>query len=237
MINLEDIANIAENLEKKIEYYFNNKKILINALSHSSYVNENRDYRLTSNERLEFLGDSVLNLSISEHIYFNHTNLTEGEMTKIRAQIVCEASLLVCSNKIQLGECLLLGRGEELTGGRTRVSILSDAFEALIGAIYMDSGIESAKKFIMNQMKDIINKSLSGSITMDYKTELQELVQRGGESKIVYEIVEQKGPDHDKIFVSRVKILEAIVGIGEGKSKKEAEQMAAKAALVKLRNG
>ena len=147
---------------------------------------------------------------------------------------MCEPSLVKCAAKIEIGDYLLLGKGEVITGGRTRTSILSDAFEALIGAIYIDGGMSCAKKFIYMQMKQLIEDALNGTISMDYKTQLQELVQKEGEKKVTYEIIEQKGPDHNKIFVSQVIIGEKVMGTGDGKSKKEAEQNAAKSALLKI---
>lgn len=229
------LANLAE-YEKIIGYTFKNKSNALLASTHSSFANENKSEKLKSNERLEFLGDAVLNIVISENIYKNYSGLDEGDMTKIRASIVCETSLVKCANNIQLGKYLLLGKGEELTGGRNRVSILSDAFEAVIGAIYIDGGMKSAKTFIQSQMKHLIEDSMNGMMFMDYKSQLQETVQKDGEKKISYEIIEQKGPDHNKVFVSQVKISERIMGQGEGKSKKEAEQNAAKSAMEKYQN-
>ena len=234
MKNYERLLKDLNMLEQKIGYTFINKAHLIKALTHSSYANENKHEKLQCNERIEFLGDAVLNIAISEKIFMKEFGFAEGEMTKVRANIVCEASLEKCANEIKIGEYLLLGKGEEITGGRRRTSILSDAVEALIGAIYIDSGLESAKKFIYTHMKELIEGSIKGTIFSDYKTQLQEKVQKDIESKIEYEIVEQKGPDHNKIFVSQVKLNDIIAGIGEGKSKKEAEQNAAKIALDSL---
>ncbi|MCX7749782.1 MAG: ribonuclease III [Clostridia bacterium] len=234
---MEEMDHHIEELEKTIAYSFHNKENLVLALTHSSYANESKNARIQSNERLEFLGDAVLNIVISEYIYRNHSNLSEGEMTKVRSYIVCEPSLMRCSENIKVGGFLLLGKGEEQTGGRKRISILSDAFEALIGAIYIDGGFEKAKDFIMNQMQQIIKDSVNGLLAMDYKTQLQEVIQRDGDSKIVYEIIEEKGPDHNKLFVSQIKIGETIMGTGEGKSKKEAEQNAAKLVLQKQLEG
>ncbi len=222
-----------QKLEEKVGYSFNLEANLILALTHSSYANENREEALKSNERLEFLGDSILNTVISEFIYKSYENLAEGEMTRIRASVVCEQSLVKCSRNIGLGEYLMLGRGEEQTGGRMRTSILSDAFEALIGAIYIDGGMEPAKRFILSQITSLIEDSLTGIAFNDYKTRLQEIVQRSGDKKIVYEILEERGPDHSKTFVSCVKISEDMIAKGEGRSKKEAEQAAAKSALEK----
>ncbi|MCX7921820.1 MAG: ribonuclease III [Clostridia bacterium] len=233
MIDLDTLADNIEYFEKKIDYTFKNKKNILLALTHSSYANERKAENLHSNERLEFLGDAVLNVVISENIYTKYPHLTEGEMTKARANIVCEMSLIKCANNIEIGKYLLLGKGEEITGGRERISILSDAFEALIGAIYIDSGMESAKKFIHQQMKQLIVNSINGMNCMDYKTQLQEVIQKSSDNKITYEIIEEKGPDHNKVFVSQVKISDKVMGIGKGKSKKEAEQNAAKTALQK----
>lgn len=221
-------------LEEKIGYRYKNKNHLVNALTHSSYANEFKHFGMTSNERLEFLGDAVLNVVISEEIFTRYAHLSEGEMTKVRAGIVCESSLMRCSNNLEIGKYLLLGKGEELTGGRQRVSILSDAFEAIIGSIYIDGGINEARNFIFSNMKVLIQESLDGVLHTDYKTQLQEKIQKHGDHRIVYEIVEEKGPDHNKVFVIQVNIANKVMGMGEGKSKKEAEQNAARVALEKL---
>lgn len=234
MINLEILLESLGGFEEMINYKFKNKKNIILALTHSSYANENRNEKLSSNERLEFLGDAVLNIIISETIYNNYSNLSEGQLTKVRANIVCEQSLVKCANNIEVGKFLLLGKGEDISGGRTRTSILSDAFEAVIGAVYLDGGMKNAKAFVYSQMEHLIQDSVSGIIFLDYKTQFQEIVQKDGEKKIVYEIVEENGPDHDKEFVAQVKVMDRIVGKGKGKSKKEAEQAAAKAALEML---
>lgn len=220
-------------LEDIIKYTYKDKSILIHALTHSSFTNE-KNKQSYSNERLEFLGDSVLNISISEYIFLNNPNLTEGEMTRARASIVCEAPLARCANEIGLGRFLLLGKGEELTGGRTRPSILADAFEALICSIYIDGGIEKAKEFIYRNLKNVIDDVIKGSSLTDYKTKLQETLQKKGDNRAVYEVLEEKGPDHNKFFVVQVKVGESVLGSGEGKSKKDAEQIAAKNALEKL---
>lgn len=230
----EELKLVLEQLEKDLGYSYKNKNNLLLALTHSSYANENKSEKLQSNERLEFLGDAVLNIVISEYIFKNNESLSEGEMTRIRASIVCEASLLRCSEELNVGKYLLLGKGEEITGGRTRVSILSDAFEALIGSIYLDGGFEYAKSFILRKMKDIIDKASEGSNFVDYKTQLQEFVQKNAGSSVNYEIVDEQGPDHNKLFVSNVMVSDRILGSGRGRSKKEAEQNAAKAALEKL---
>jgi ribonuclease III len=234
MHSFKSLLKNLDKFEEIINYKFIDRVNIITALTHSSYANENKSEKLEFNERLEFLGDAVLNIAISEKIFKKQYGFAEGELTKIRANIVCEPSLEKCANEINIGEFLLLGKGEELTGGRRRTSILSDAFEAVIGAIYIDSGMENAKKFIYKHMKSLIDGSVKGDISLDYKTQLQEVIQKDSEAKISYEVIEEKGPDHNKIFVSQVKIKEVVVGVGEGRSKKEAEQSAAKKALEKL---
>ncbi len=230
---IENLLEIIPQFEEKIGYTFKDKNNIILALTHSSFANENRGEGLSSNERVEFLGDSVLNIVTSENIYNIYSNLAEGEMTKLRASLVCEASLVNFSNAIEIGKYLLLGKGEELTGGRTRTSILSDAFEAVIGAIYNDGGIDSARNFINSHMEPLLKKGVNCGSFVDFKTQLQEIVQKQGEKKISYEIIDQKGPDHNKLFVVQVKIGNQVMGTGEGKSKKEAEQNAAEAAVKK----
>ncbi|MDK2563208.1 ribonuclease III [Romboutsia sedimentorum] len=223
------ISDTIDKFENIIDYKFENREYILEALTHSSYSNENKDYNF--NERLEFLGDSVLSIVVSEYLFKKETNLPEGELTKLRANIVCEESLSDAANEINLGEHMLLGKGEEATGGRKRISIIADAFEAVIAAIYLDGGIESARKFVLNYMEDIICDSRKGKIFRDYKTHLQEVLQGKGENNIWYKLVEEKGPDHNKSFVMQVGTNEEVLGLGEGKSKKEAEQLAAKVAL------
>ena len=230
-INRKAIYNISK-FEETIKYTFENKSYILEALTHSSYSNENKDYKY--NERLEFLGDSVLGIVISDYLFKEEKNLPEGELTKLRANIVCEESLSDVAMKIRLGEYLLLGKGEEATGGRERISILADALEAVIAAIYLDGGMENAKKFIFDNMSDIIRDSLKGKIFRDYKTYLQEVLQSKGEQHIWYKLIDEKGPDHNKRFVMEVGINEEVLGVGEGKSKKDAEQIAAKSALKTL---
>lgn len=220
-----------ELLEKVIGYTYKDKGHLHLAVSHSSYAHESRNAKLQSNERLEFLGDAVLNITISEHLYKEYPHLAEGELTKARASIVCESSLVKCANRIGLGNYLLLGKGEELSGGRERTSILSDAFEALIGSIYLDGGMERAKAFILTSLEDQIVQYVQGLATGDFKTLLQEMVQKSGDRKVSYEIIDEKGPDHNKVFVSQIRVGTEVMGTGEGRSKKEAEQNAARKAL------
>lgn len=229
----ENLMNIKE-LESVIGYTFADKRKLLLALTHSSYSNEKKGEGLSSNERLEFLGDAVLNIVTSTYIYRNFPNLPEGEMTKTRASIVCEGSLMKCATKISLGKFLLLGKGEENTGGRTRTSILSDAFEALIGAIYLDAGLAEAGSFISRAMKELLGDSNSSEVFVDYKTRFQEIMQKSSDRKIVYQILDEKGPDHDKSFIVQLSVGSRVFGTGKGKSKKEAEQNAAKEALNKM---
>lgn len=229
-INRRISSNI-ELFEQKINYEFKNKEYILEALTHSSYSNENKNYPF--NERLEFLGDSVLSIVISDYLFKKETKLPEGELTKIRANIVCEESLSEVSKNIHLGKYMLLGKGEEATGGRERISILADALEAVIAAIYLDGGIKCAREFILTNMEKIINDSIKGKIFRDYKTCLQEVLQSNGENNIWYKLIEEKGPDHNKRFVMEVGINDTVLGVGEGKSKKDAEQVAAKCALDK----
>lgn len=225
---------ILQELEAVIHYTFKDKNKLLLALTHSSFANEKRNLGRVSNERLEFLGDAVLNIVISEYIYKNFPNLPEGEMTKTRAAIVCEGSLMKCACQISLGKYLFLGKGEENTGGRSRISILSDAFEALIGAFFLDGGLPEAKNFIFRAMKEYLKDFHNSELFIDYKTQFQEHIQKKGEQRISYSILDEKGPDHNKIFVAQVNVGDNVLGTGEGRNKKEAEQNAAKAALDKL---
>jgi ribonuclease-3 len=217
-----------EKFQEIIGYKYKNKELLIEALSHSSYANENKKTR-NSNERLEFLGDSVLSVVVSKHLFNDYKHLPEGALTKLRASLVCEKALYEFSKKIHLGEYILLGKGEENTGGRERPSILADAFEAVIASIYLDGGFEPVEKYILGFLpKDVIHNKL---IFNDFKTVLQEVTQKNPEEKIEYILVEERGPEHDKAFVVNVCLNSNIIGKGIGKSKKEAEQMAAKEAL------
>ena len=217
-----------QQLQDTLGYKFHNPVFLEVALTHSSYANEVK-HQLKYNERQEFLGDAVLSIIVSDYLFNNYT-VPEGELTKLRAAIVCEKSLDVMANKIHLGEYLRLGRGEEMTGGRTRPSIIADAFEALIAAIYLDSGIESARAFVLPFVTEMLEHEDSLSFK-DYKTILQEIIQQNPEEKLVYKLVGEKGPDHDKRFVVDVMLNSNVIGKGEGRSKKNAEQMAAKEAL------
>ena len=222
------MENLDKNLEEfqgKIRYYFNDKELLIEALSHSSYANEKRKGR-NSNERLEFLGDSVLSIVVSQYLFEHFTHLPEGELTKIRASLVCEKSLYEFAKQIDLGEHILLGKGEENTGGRERVSILADAFEAVIAAVFLDGGLEAARRHILKFIPKDIDDRKPVSFS-DHKTILQEIIQK----KVEYKLVGQSGPDHNKAFKVQVRLNSNVIGTGIGRSKKEAEQMAAKEAL------
>ncbi|MCQ2468957.1 MAG: ribonuclease III [Ruminococcus sp.] len=217
-----------EEFEQIIGYTFKDKELIHHALSHSSYANE-RKRANGSNERLEFLGDSVLSIVVSDYLYKN-LNVPEGDLTKLRASLVCEKSLHVFAKKIQLGEFLLLGKGEENTGGRERPSILADAFEAVIAAIYLDGGMAPAAKHILRFMPEDIKVSKK-PVFDDFKTLLQEIVQKNPEEKVEYVLIGEEGPDHNKRFVVEVCLNSQVIGKGKGKSKKEAEQLAAKEAL------
>lgn len=217
-----------KNLEKNIGYTFKDKKLLINALSHSSYANEVKGQE--DNERLEFLGDSILGFVVSNYIYNKKRELPEGELTKIRASIVCEKSLKKVADNIHLSEYILLGKGEQRTGGNRRSSILSDAVEAIIAAIYIDSDIKTASKIVINFLSDNIKDAISNDVT-DYKSKLQEYIQGKRRSDIHYELIREEGPDHSKKFYVKVVNENIVLGEGKGSSKKRAEQDAAKNAL------
>lgn len=224
-----DAKESAALLQERIGYRFKNEKLLIEALSHSSYANENRYVR--SNERLEFLGDSVLSIVVSDYIFKHFSHIPEGELSKLRASLVCESALFDFSKKIALGELILLGRGEEQTGGRERPSIVSDAFEAVIAAIYLDGGMEAARPYVLSFIPENITPKGSDAFH-DYKTILQEVIQRNPEERITYCIKSETGPDHDKHFTIQVKLNNNVIGEGTGRSKKSAEQAAAKEALA-----
>ncbi len=226
---MNDLNKNLEEFEEKINYTFENKELLTVALSHSSYANEKKKSR-HSNERLEFLGDSVLSIVVSQYLFEHFKHLPEGELTKIRASLVCEKALHEFAQKIDLGDHILLGKGEENTGGRQRASILADAFEAVIAAIYLDGGLDAASKHILRFIPKDIDSRHSVSFS-DHKTILQEIIQKNPEERIEYKLVGQSGPDHDKAFEVQVYLNSNVIGTGKGKSKKEAEQMAAKEAL------
>ena len=223
-----------QELEKKLNYSFRNPALLEEALNHSSYANEHRAAGLRSNERLEFLGDSVLGFVTAEFLFRQHPDLPEGDLTRIRAALVCEQSLYEVARKLGLGQYLKLGRGEEAGGGRERISILADATEAVFAAVYLDGGIESASALIHRCLLDAEKEEVVEERRRDYKTALQELVQRTPGTAVTYQLVEESGPDHCRVFVMEAFVGGVSAGRGEGRSKKEAEQAAARAALKAL---
>ena len=223
-----------ESLEKKTGYQFRNKSLLRHAMTHSSYINEKHLRKVDCNERLEFLGDAVLELVSSEYLFYGNPEMPEGQMTKERASMVCEKALAFCARELELGEYLLLGKGEDATGGRKRESITSDAMEALIGAIYLDGGFANAKEFILNH---ILNDLEGKRLFYDSKTILQEIVQGKMEQTIRYELMKEEGPDHNKQFQVGVFIGDVQYGTGNGRTKKAAEQDAAYQAILKIKGG
>lgn len=218
-----------EDLETKLGYHFQDRSLLEHALCHSSYANEQHMDRLMNNERLEFLGDAVLELITSEYLYKTYPTMPEGEATRTRASIVCEQTLALCARDLGLGAWLRLGKGEDMTGGRERNSVTSDAMEALLGAIYLDGGFASAKEFVHSFiLNDIEHKQLF----YDSKTILQERVQQVSEEPLHYELVAEEGPDHNKRFTVDVMLHGRVLGEGSGRTKKAAEQEAAYRALL-----
>lgn len=217
-----------EELERRIGYSFKDKGLLRTAMTHSSYANETRQGEC--NERLEFLGDSVLSIVVSEYIYNNFTKKKEGDLTRLRASLVCEPTLAVFARKLGLGEFLLLGKGERRSGGGNRPSILSDGFEALIAAIFLDGGMEEARRFVLSYVLEEIARPTDRK-TVDYKSILQEIIQQNEGERIEYVLVGESGPDHDKHFTFEVHLNSNIIGKGGGRTKKEAEQRAAQEAL------
>ena len=216
-----------EQLQNNLGYQFKNISFLERALTHSSYANE-QNLDIGDNERLEFLGDSVLGFVTAEYLFSHHKNFPEGELTKLRAYAVCEKSLFAYAKEIELGKFLRLGKGEEHTGGRNRASVLSDAFEAVIAAIYLDGGLEPAKKFILRFVEPYVEAKPTFK---DYKTTLQEVIQQNQGENLQYVLISESGPDHDKKFVMEVHLNSNVIGTGVGRSKKIAEQNAAKEAL------
>lgn len=223
--------NISE-VEEYIGVSFNEPRVLKTALTHSSYANQHKDEEY--NERFEFLGDSILQLCITEYLFLNYKNKSEGELTKIRSLIVCENSLYEIGKKLNLGYFIRMSKGEELTGGRERVSIIADSVEALLAAIYLDKGLEFVKDYILGHFREIIDKAINNDIILDYKTKLQEEMQKSGEVSIVYELLKYEGPPHRRKFYTSVIVDDKELGTGEGYSKKESEQNAAREALKSL---
>jgi ribonuclease-3 len=214
-------------IEQALHYTFSNPSLLENALTHSSYANEHRGRTMGSNERLEFLGDSILGMVVAEYLYQENPTLPEGELTRLRAGLVCEQSLVLVARKWNLGAYLKLGRGEESGGGRTRPSILADAVEAVLAAVYLDSGLPQVNRII----RAFLLSGEKKEVIRDYKTALQEIVQRENQKVLTYHLLGERGPDHAKVFQVEVQIDGTAVGRGEGHSKKEAEQAAARDAI------
>lgn len=220
--------SMIQKLSEKIGYVFNDKELLINALTHSSFVNENKLKYSNNNERLEYLGDAILDAVISDHLYNKYSEVEEGALTKERAVIVCETSLCLCGKKLGIGEYLILGRGEENNGGRERPSMIADSVEAVIGAVFIDGGWEAAKKTALYILEEVIDKASVGQLNKDYKSLVQEKYQAMGETYINYVVTKEQGPDHNKTFYIDLIINGKVLGKGVGKSKKEAEQRAAR---------
>ncbi len=222
--------NLSE-LEKRINYCFKDKDLLRQALAHSSYVKEHFHCKTESNERLEFLGDAFIDAICGEELYLRCPHSEEGRLTKLRAAVVCEAALARQAQKIEIGEYLLMGHGEEKQGGRHRESIMADAVEALIGAIYLDGGYAAARDAFLMLSADMIDDAIEGRIMKDYKSTIQEQIQATGGGRLIYKINREEGPDHDKTFFVSLFLDNKLIGTGSGKSKKQAEQQAAKEAI------
>lgn len=225
-------GNSLQKLEERLGYCFDDKNLLKQALTHSSYANERKINKIQNYERIEFLGDAVLELVSSEFLFHNHETMSEGQMTRLRASMVCEFALAFCARELELEKYIYLGKGEEATGGRGRDSIISDVMEAVIGAIYLDGGFDRAKEFIH---KFILSDLEHKRLFYDSKTILQEMVQKDGREQLAYVLTEERGPEHEKQFFVEARIGEKTVGSGVGKSKKTAEQQAAYKALLALR--
>lgn len=224
-------------LKIKLGIVWRDGELFGQSLTHSSFTYESRQNGINNNQRLEFLGDAVLELTVSDFLYRNNPDLDEGDLTKLRAAVVCEPSLARVAMELKLGDCLYMGKGEERSGGRDRPSILADAFEALLGAVYLDQGLAVASNVAIELLLPVIKDVLEGRLERDYKTELQEIVQRRGDGQIQYQILKEEGPDHDKVFTAGVLLKGELAGQGTGRSKKDAEQQAAKSALTSLELG
>ncbi len=229
-LDLAKVQQQFQKLQNELHVTFQNERLLMTAFTHSSYVNEHRQKKYEDNERLEFLGDAVLELGVSRYLYKHEPNMSEGELTKLRASIVCEPSLVQFSTELNFSQYILLGKGEELTGGRERPALLADVFEAFIGALYLDQGMDAVEQILQKVVFPKINDGTFSHV-MDYKSQLQERVQQKEHGAIQYEIIEEKGPAHAKEFIIVVKINETVIGTGVGRSKKEAEQEAARVAI------
>ena len=229
----ENVVTDIKTFQKEIGYQFQNEHLLVQALTHSSYANEHKLHKIHHNERLEFLGDAVLEVVSSDFLFKNFPDMAEGQMSKKRASLVCEPTLAYCARQIGLGKYLMLGKGEDMGGGRNRDSILSDALEAVIGSIYLDGGIEQAGSFIMTHvLNDIEHKAMF----QDSKTILQELLQKDHKDPITYEVVDMTGPEHNRLFVMQVKLGDRVIGKGSGRTKQAAGQEAAYHAILALKN-
>ena len=224
---------LLKELQQKIDYQFKDENLLFTAVTHSSYANEHKLHKIHHNERLEFLGDAVLEIVSSDFLFKNFPDMAEGQMSKKRASLVCEPTLAYCARQIGLGKYLMLGKGEDMGGGRNRDSILSDALEAVIGSIYLDGGLNKASKFIMTHvLNDIEHKAMF----QDSKTILQEILQKNHRDPITYEVADMKGPEHNRMFVMQVKLGDAVIGQGSGRTKQAAGQEAAYHAILALKN-
>lgn len=221
-----------ENVEKEIGYTYQDKSLLRQALTHTSFANERKINKLESYERIEFLGDAVLEMVSSEFFYFENPHMPEGQLTKLRASSVCEQALAITARDLHLGQYMLLGKGEELTGGRERDSIIADVVEAIIGSIYLDGGIEPAKSFILRHVLNDLEKK---QLFYDAKSILQEMIQTDKHNQLSYQLLGEEGPDHDKVFLSAAVLNGKEIGRGSGQSKKLSEQKAAYEALLALR--
>ncbi|MDF9408098.1 ribonuclease III [Pelotomaculum isophthalicicum JI] len=231
---MSKIKDCRSRLRRRLGMDWRDDNLLSVALTHSSFTYENRHTGAENNQRLEFLGDAVLELAVSDYLYRNNPGRDEGELTKLRAAIVCEPSLARVAGGLELGLCLSMGKGEERSGGRERPSILADAFEALLGAVYLDQGLDRAAEIAIRCLTPVISDVMEGRLERDYKTELQELVQQRGGETVQYVILKEDGPDHDKTFTAGVIYQGQMFGTGTGRSKKDAEQRAAKSALSKI---
>ncbi|ADF41036.1 ribonuclease III [Priestia megaterium DSM 319] len=232
-MNVKFKQNFAE-FQKEIGIQFTNEALLFQAFTHSSYVNEHRRRPYEDNERLEFLGDAVLELTVSQFLFKKYPTMSEGELTKLRAAVVCEPSLVTFANEMDFGKLVLLGKGEEMTGGRSRPALLADVFEAFIGALYLDQGLDTVVTILKKVVFPKINEGAFSHV-MDFKSQLQEVIQRDGVGQLEYKVLQEKGPAHNREFLSRVSLNGEELGVGVGRSKKEAEQKAAQVAITKIR--
>lgn len=235
-VNFSSPEENLRRLQEKLGLRMKRPQHLLNALTHSSFANERREGRIDDNERLEFLGDAVLQISVSDYLYRRFADLPEGDLTRIRAVVVCEASLAEKARELDLGQHMYLGRGEEASGGRTRRSLLADAFEAVIGAVYLDRGLMASKDMVLRLLGPALEAAGTGGQPSDYKTALQEEMQKDA-AGLSYQLLDEGGPDHAKVFTVGVMLRGRVIARGKGTSKKEAEQVAARKALEKARKG